>query len=376
MRKHYPLNTQGAEDAGQLPWKDGVPSTGTEGSYPGQALFTDSEAEILSAIDGAGLTRNGSDLTQLIQAISRGLFLGTFGGSTSALTATIPNSLVIPAILSGMGIGGVSVAACSGPTTLALLGVNNATLNGPVLRGDGSPLQAGDYLAGQPLLFKWDGAAWRIPWLVTALLSASGVFAFIAAGSGTWIPPAGVTRIKRLRLWGAGGGGGGAASALGSAGSGGGSGAYAEAINVPCTPGVAVAWYVGQGGPSVGVGTGYDGGTTSWGGIVTAPGGKAGLTAYSAVVAAPGGVGGSAPTGGNVLASIGRNGGSGFNVPGGGALSGQGAASYGGSQSGPNLGSNGAPGYFPGGGGAGGSGDGTNSRFSGAGADGLIIGEY
>ncbi|MCJ2068131.1 hypothetical protein MKK75_04780, partial [Methylobacterium sp. J-030] len=99
MRLHYPLTLNGAEDAGQLPWTDGVPATGVEGSYFGHALFTDTEAEILNAVEASGQTLNGSDLTQLIQAIARGVYVGQFAGTPNALTCVLPNNVVFASLL-------------------------------------------------------------------------------------------------------------------------------------------------------------------------------------------------------------------------------------------------------------------------------------
>ncbi|MGU3668018.1 hypothetical protein ACLBX9_27845 [Methylobacterium sp. A49B] len=162
MRKHYPLNSNGAEDAGQLPWKDGVPSTGVEGSYPGSALFVDTEAEILAAIDAAGLVRSGSNLSQLIQAIARGIWLGQFGGTASAITATVPNGAVIPALLSGMRVRGIAASNFTGTGgTLAITGIGSAgnTVSCPLVASDGvTPLAAGAWTAGQFLTFDVDAS--------------------------------------------------------------------------------------------------------------------------------------------------------------------------------------------------------------------------
>jgi hypothetical protein len=184
LRKHYPLNANGAEDAGQLPWKDGVPSTGVEGSYPGQALFTDTEAEILSVIDAAGLARSSSDLTQLVQSIARGgIWLGVFGGTASALTATIPNNVVIPSLMVGVRLRGIAASNyAGGGGTLAITGVGTgAPVSFPIVGSDGvTALATGAWLAGQFLTFEIDasgnarfgGAA------------SSGIASAQAAGSG------------------------------------------------------------------------------------------------------------------------------------------------------------------------------------------------
>ncbi|WP_267426361.1 hypothetical protein [Methylobacterium sp. GC_Met_2] len=162
MRLHYPLNSQGAEDAGQLPWKDGVPSTGVEGSYPGHAIVTDLEAELLSMIDLAGLVRSGADLTQGMQAVARGIWLGQFGGTATALTATLPNSAVLPSLQIGMRVRGIAASDYSGSGgTLAITGIGAAgtTVSYPIVAADGTSLASGAWKAGQFLTFDIDGSS-------------------------------------------------------------------------------------------------------------------------------------------------------------------------------------------------------------------------
>ena len=186
MRLHYPLNSQGAEDAGKLPWIDGVPSAGAEGSYPGHAIVTDTEAEILSAIDAAGLVRSGSDLTQLIQAASRGIWLGQFGGTATALAATLPNNLVIPSLLAGVRVRGIAASNYpGGGGTLAIAGIGpNAAsvMSCPIVGVDGATaLASGAWTAGQFLTFDIDASGNA---RFGGSASAGGIASAQAAGSG------------------------------------------------------------------------------------------------------------------------------------------------------------------------------------------------
>lgn len=163
MRQHYPLNNLGAEDAGALPWTDGVPSTGQQGSFPGHAIVTDTEAEILAAIDAAGLVRNGSDLTQLVQAIARGgLWLGQFAGTATALTATLPNAVTVPSLQAGVRVRGIAASNYTGSGgTLAITGIGGAanTVSYPLIGADGvTPLATGAWKAGQFLTFDIDAS--------------------------------------------------------------------------------------------------------------------------------------------------------------------------------------------------------------------------
>lgn len=162
MRKHYPLNPNGDEDAGLLPWIDGVPETNTEGSYPGHALFTDMEAELLNLQGAAGLVQSSSDLTQVLQAVGRGgIYLGPLGGTANALAGTIQGSVVLPALQKGVRLIGYPSSANTSPTvTLAVTGIGTAgtTVTFPVNKPDGTPLVAGDIKIGRRYEFEADGA--------------------------------------------------------------------------------------------------------------------------------------------------------------------------------------------------------------------------
>lgn len=164
MRLHYPLNANGAEDAGQLPWTDGVPSTGVEGSYPGHAIVTDVEAEILAAIDASGQGRNGADLTQITQAFARGIYLGQFSGSANTLTAAIPNNVVLLTLLAGIRLTGLVAATNTGGVTVTVVGIGSASgsVQAALLRRDGAALQAGDLSVGTAFDFRYDGSAFRL----------------------------------------------------------------------------------------------------------------------------------------------------------------------------------------------------------------------
>lgn len=164
MRQHYPLNSNGAEDAGQMPWTDGVPSTGAQGSYPGHAIVTDAEAEILAAIDASGQMRNGADLAQLIQAVARGVYLGQFSGTANALAAVIPNNVVFRTLQPGTRFSGLVATTNTGGVTVQITGIGSAAGNvqAALLRRDGAALQAGDLPVGAAFDFRFDGAAFRL----------------------------------------------------------------------------------------------------------------------------------------------------------------------------------------------------------------------
>jgi hypothetical protein len=192
---------------------------------------------------------------------------------------------------------------------------------------------------------------------------------FDVAGTSSWVAPAGVTRV-RAQVWAGGGGGGGAAGVAGSVASAGGGGEYREGVfNV--TPGTSYNVVVGAGG-QFGISTptnGGAGGTSSFGGFISALGGSGGLAANGGVQGTAG-AGGSGGSGGDIVRS-GVGGGNAYAIPAGYVLS-QGGASFS-----SNFTStittggiaNGAPGQFPGGGASGGALGGSG----GTGARGQVI---
>lgn len=381
MRKHYPLNSNGAEDAGQMPWTDGVPSTGTQGSYPGHAIVTDAEAELLAAIDAAGLARNGSDLTQLIQAISRGIFLGTFTGSANALVGAIPNSIVLPSLLQNMRFAGVVTTANTGGVTISLTGFNPAIGALPLLRRDGAALQAGDLPLNSPFDFRYDGAAFRLSTPAASETQATAVAAVNAAkttqyytpGTYTWVCPTGITKVS-LKGRGAGGGGGGSNGAASYGAGGGAGGSYFQGTFavVPGTSYVITVGAPGTGGAAAGS-NGSSGGATSFGALATAPGGNGGSVANGSTPNGPGGVPPANASGGQ-FQWAGTSGGLGISVSGVGT-GGSGGGSY--NMSATNLApigiGQGYPGQLPG---IGGNGGGGNGYAGGAGGPGELWLEY
>jgi len=125
--------------------------------------------------------------------------------------------------------------------------------------------------------------------------------------SGTYTPTTGTTAV-RVRLVGGGGAGGGAAATSGtqtSVGAGGGSGSYSEGYFTSGFSGVSVT--IGSGGGLVAGGAGGNGSASSFGALMTAPGGIGGPIAGPSAppfpsVAAAGGIAGT----GGYLNSIGN----------------------------------------------------------------------
>ncbi|HWX48115.1 MAG TPA: hypothetical protein VNZ61_08685 [Roseomonas sp.] len=188
--------------------------------------------------------------------------------------------------------------------------------------------------------------------------------------NGTFITPAGVTSVL-VRIWGAGGGGGGSWGP-GSSGAGGGGGGYAEGV-LAAVPGQSVAITVGKGGAGgtngTTPGTGGSGGASSYGSNFGALGGGGGTGGTSG----PGSTAGGGGAGyGLPLLITGSGGGIGQTYDNGAPAGGFGGAAWGGARAGPNLGTSGHNGAFPGAGGSGGA----QGGVGGMGNDGLVIVEW
>jgi quinolinate synthase len=179
--------------------------------------------------------------------------------------------------------------------------------------------------------------------------------------NGTFIIPAGVTKIM-VDVWGGGGNGGTANSGFTSAGGGGGAGGYGkQAFTV--IPGDSYIVTVGGAGQS-----------SSFGVLISATGGATGNNGNT------GGPGPAAAVGGTSTAIInitGGSGGGGGDFDGGpGGSAGAGGGGGGGGMGTSGQGATGAPGSIPGGGGGGGAARGFTNAVGGAGAAGRVIVMY
>jgi hypothetical protein len=214
-------------------------------------------------------------------------------------------------------------------------------------------------------------------WTVSNVGRLINIRPFLAAGTYSYAPTTGTTFII-VTVVGAGGAGGAAGVTTGSGnyavGSGGAAGSACKSLLRSGFAGVTVV--VGAGGTPF-LGNGNPGGTSSFGSILSAPGGGGGLTAAlpSGQVGFAGqGLPGAVGVGGNIFNARGQPGLNGL-LQGSGAMSGQGGASILGGGSENNDVGNGGFGPSPG---AGGSGAGAISTsggpfLGGPGADGAVI---
>lgn len=126
------------------------------------------QREIVHAIRAAGLTPSNNDLTQLLQAVSRGIWLGTFGGTADALTATMPYSaagtdpVLVPAFVAGMRVRGIAAtgnATTTPKVTLLGVGAAGSSVVLPIVGPDGvMAVPIGAWKAGQFLTFDIDAS--------------------------------------------------------------------------------------------------------------------------------------------------------------------------------------------------------------------------
>lgn len=219
-----------------------------------------------------------------------------------------------------------------------------------IKRADNTACKKGDIQAGSDILLSYVGTNFQVVGLYTSFLPSATSKAYFV--SNTLTIPAGIFRIARARVWGAGGGGGGS-NGVNMSSSGGGGGGYVEAFDIEVNPGQVITMTIGGGGVG-GIGSAYGaaGGTTSMntlaaltatgggggsynsvgvqgfggtgtGGEITLPGTYGNVPSFIAGTTAVGGVGGNSPFSAGVYptqfaTSGGLNGGNG-RFPGGGA---------------------------------------------------------
>lgn len=294
-------------------------------------------------------------------------YAGTVGGTANALTFTLDPAPTSYAELLMTPIRLIPIANNTGATTVTPSGLATKSL----VKDGSLALAANDLIAGRPIEIIDDGTNYHL--LSTPVLPFTRRQVFLA--SGTFTPPAGVTRA-RVRVWGAGGGSGGTFG-TGAGSSGGGGGGYAEGI-VAVTPGTGVTVTVGAAGAAgtsaaanLPAGTG---GTSSFGALVSATGGIGGNGAVGVVNASSVSAGGTG-TGGD-LQITGNTSDAPFPISGSNVVVGAGGGSFGGTRAHQGLSggtsTGGVTGIFPGGGATGSA----NQADGAPGAPGLVIVEY
>lgn len=307
--------------------------------------------ELLNVLTAAGITADEFNNSQLLLAISRLKLIspaqyavGTAAGN--ALSATYTPA--VTALTDGM------VLKCKSPfANTAAATFNPNGLGAKAIVGGGhSALQGGEIVANSELWLQYNSSIGAGSWVLVACSGGAfqvspasksqhamqlgqavgrliGVQTFIA--NGTYTPTSGTTSVIVEAVGGGGSGGAAAATAAGqaAAGAGGGSGAYGRARFTAAFSGVAVTIGAGGAAPAAGANNGNPGGATSFGALLSCPGGTAGggsATTAGVGATGAGGGNGATPSGANLVGFAGKGGANGLSIG-----SGQGVAGEGGS---------------------------------------------
>lgn len=276
----------------------GNPATGTPATKPGVWWYHMVIEELLAVITAAGVTPDGATLSQLATAIQSGKLTSAIcGGTVNALTAdypvpvkTLKDQMVLAVRVPGPN---TQAAVTFTPSTSA----TNPIAAAPVVKGANQALAVGD-LCGDHLLL-WNAAYGKWVLLNPATGSkALKIIRQVITTSGTYTPSAGLVFVD-VEVQAPGGGAGGVATTSAGAG-GGGAGAYARGLFSASVIGASQVVTIGAsgvGGNSSGT-SGTAGGTTSFGALISCPGGNPGLGATSTNQSKLGGAVTTVPTGG------------------------------------------------------------------------------
>lgn len=294
-------------------------------------------------------------------------------GSANALTASL--APVLAAYTAGTVVFVKIATTNTGAATLKI----GALAALPIVHDDGSALSAGDLQAGAIAAFVCDGN--RFIFASAQRGRLIGQKTFTSPGITTYNATPG-TRFVIVEVQGAGGSGGGSLATganVVSIGSGGSAGAYAKAVIDSGFDGVPIT--VGAGGTTTAGNYGVSGESSSFGSIVSAPGGAGG--SRDGPTTAPWNTGQTTspqPSGGNIISVGGAGGGVSVAISAAQGFGGVGGSSIfggGGGASAPGVNGGGAVGY---GGGGGGTMNGQNSSTALAGGNGghgcVIVWEY
>lgn len=326
-----------------------------------------------------GVPESNTDDDMLGQAIQSGAlnWAGTFGGAADALTATLAPAPV--SLTAGMRVAGlISTVSATTTPTLNVNGLGAQT----ILQPSGAALAVGAVAVyGE---FIWNGSNWEMT-IAPAQVARGGVLntqIFSTAGTFTYTPTVGTTKINVTVV--GGGAAGGGSQAMGStdfqsAGAGGAGGVAISNISSGFSGVTITVGAGGVGAVSAGSGTsGASGGSSSFGSLLSATGGAGGGAANNVSVSGAlqaGGAGGSG-TGGNLFNGVGGYGGYGSANQSTNQVGGLGGASYFGQGGGSVFSATlaGLPGITKGSGGGGAVGANSGAAVKGGnGASGQVI---
>ena len=276
-------------------WQNLIPGTQL-GTQLDEAWFNDVQEELLAFIEGTGLVPSATAMAQVLQAINR-LTASNLSAFNANAVLTADNSGIVLVDATNNSVTLTLPAASSGNGAVATV-PTSIPLRFTIIRND---TQAANTVTITPAgsdLFNWPGIAAAA---TSFSIPPGGRLTLIGSGGTPWrigntpplplnevVFPVGVTQwtvppgawLVHVRALGGGGGGGGAAatsSTQNSAAAGGNSGCYGEGV-YPVAPGQVITVTVGAGGAggAAAAGSGGNGATTSFGSLLSCPGGYGG----------------------------------------------------------------------------------------------------
>lgn len=291
---------------------------GQEGSTATNWLAGDIAFNGWTAASAAGMAQVGpTQAGQLTYAVDTGTANAYQVAYTPAVTT----------LVDGMALWFTPTHANTGPSSLNVNGLGIENIYGNAY----AALQGGEIIAGGRCLVVWNAA---LPGFVLVQCAGGALQVAVASesqhalqleqavgrliniqtftSSGTYTPAAGAKNalVRCLGGGGAGGGTSGTGASQAASGGGGASGGYAESWIT--NPGIETVT-IGAGGTGAVGASGNGGGTSSFGSLVVVMGGQGGALGPASSVfpgfGAGGGVPGSVSVGGNIISSIGAEGG-------------------------------------------------------------------
>lgn len=135
-------------------WTVGNPAIGQPATKITQDWLNIAQEELIAILTMAGVTPNKANLTQIVQSLLAIAVLQDVG--TAANSLVVNTRVAISGLTTGTRLCIMPGYTNTGPSTLNFSG-NGAV---PVVRVDGTPLQPGDLVAGQPADLIYWGGSW------------------------------------------------------------------------------------------------------------------------------------------------------------------------------------------------------------------------
>lgn len=299
------------------------------------------------------------------------------GGTSDAITATFTPG--ITALVNGMSLY-VRAGSANATTTPTFTPASGVIAAKTIVKRNGLPLVAGDIAGGGHWIeLQYDLTLDKWVLLNASTSSGSLINVQVFTSSGTYTPTPGMSTAIVEVQGGGGGGGGTPATSTGQAavGSGGNAGSYAKSRLTAAQIGASVSVTVGAAGTGASGANGNAGGTSSFGALISCPGGAGGSATTAGTppfVSSLSGNGSAVPTGGNISNEYGGVGLTGLAISVGNVFSGAGGTSkFGAGVNGIAAGA-GASSSSKGAGGSGAAaGASTAAQAGGSGVAGLVI---